>query len=64
MNRFPEKYDKPRLILLSEGLNTGWSAVCETGSGPTTDPHHCSQGPGASKGGDGFIDPEILQQGL
>lgn len=63
MNRFPEKYDRPKLILLSEGLNTGWSAVCEPGSGASTSDPHCIVGPGPGAK-DSFIDPEILQQGL
>ena len=65
MNRFPNKYVKPILISLSEGLNTGWSAVCQTGASPSTATLNCTIGGNPShKGGDGFIDPEILQQGL
>ncbi len=63
MNRFPEKYEKPKLISLDEGLNTGWSAVCGVGATPSTSDPHCDQGPGASSKG-GFINLEILQQGL
>ncbi len=59
MNRFPDKYEKPELISLDEGLNKGWSAACPTGIGPST----CSHGATIGKS-DGFIDPEILQQGL
>ena len=64
MNRFPEKYDKPKLISLDEGLNTGWSAVCEPGAGASTSDPRCEVGhnPGSPTGD--FIDPEILQQGL
>ncbi len=61
MNRFPEKYDKPELISLDEGLNKGWSAACRDGESAGT---LCDTGVGFAKGGDGFIDPQILQQGL
>ncbi|MCK4671609.1 MAG: hypothetical protein KAT47_03630 [Candidatus Aegiribacteria sp.] len=66
MNRFPEKYVKPELISLDEGMNRGWSAACEFGDGAAT-VAGCTFGhqPGKSSGNnDGFIDPEILQQGL
>ncbi|MCK4505570.1 MAG: hypothetical protein KAW14_08145 [Candidatus Aegiribacteria sp.] len=61
MNRFPEKYEKPKLVSLDEGLNRGWSAACKPGNSAST---VCDIGTGFSKGGDGFIDPEILRQGL
>ena len=66
MNRFPAKYMKPELISNDEGLNKGWSAVCDGGSSAQTG--GCGFGTGAPAhgggDGDGFIDPEILQQGL
>lgn len=64
MDRFPEKYDKPKLLSLDEGLRNGWTAACTAGNNATSG--GCTVGFGAPIGndggrGDGFIDPEILQ---
>jgi hypothetical protein len=61
MNRFPEEYAKPELISLDEGLNKGWTDECPVGIGPTTS---CVHGATFGHKNDGFIDPEILRQGL
>ncbi|MEN8208236.1 MAG: hypothetical protein ABFR50_03190 [Candidatus Fermentibacteria bacterium] len=34
MNRFSEKYEKPELIPLNQGLNRGWLATCQGGGTP------------------------------
>jgi hypothetical protein len=64
MDRFPGRYDKPRLLTLDEGLSTGWTATCSIGSSATSG--GCSVGfgtpmAGGNVGGDGFINPEIIQ---
>ena len=62
MRRFPVKYKKPELISIDEGLNRGWTAACNPGAGAAT-LAGCSFGESPGKS-DGFIDPEIFQQGL
>lgn len=58
MNRFPDKYVKPELILINEGLKLGWSALCTAGTNASTG---CSIGQHAGlTSGSGLIDPEIL----
>ncbi len=44
MHAFPEKYSKPSLTSLAGAEGMGWSATCNTGGGPGTDPN-CSAGP-------------------
>ena len=62
LKRFPEKYKKPNLISLDEGLHSGWTAGCRPGATAAT-VAGCSFGETPGKSG-GFIDPEIFQQGL
>ena len=65
MNRFPDNYEKPELILLNNGLNSGWSALCDNGTNASSP---CSTGFGVTPSGDStsndnnFINPETLNQ--
>ncbi len=65
MNRFPDTYDKPGLISLNDAATRGWTAACAGGEGATSG--GCSPGwagPVDSGKGDGFIDPEVFNQGI
>lgn len=66
MDRFPERYERPRLLSLQEGLRSGWTAACSLGNNAASG--GCTVGLGSPMGkfgedgqGDGFIDPEIIQ---
>jgi len=59
MNRFPERYDKPKLLSVVDGINAGWTLPCTTGD---TNIESCSTGINPGTSGDGFIDPEVLHQ--
>jgi len=60
MDRFPEKYENPKLLSIDEGLSTGWTAACGPGNGPSSGGCKVGFGPVINPG-DGFIDPEIIQ---
>jgi len=64
MKRFPDVYSKPELISLDEGLHRGWTSACADGanaaSGCNTGFDETGLGP---PGGDGFVNPDILNQG-
>ena len=62
MDRFPAKYDRPKLLSLDEGLRSGWTAACTSGNNATSG--GCTVGFGSPIGDTnsrGFIDPEIIQ---
>ena len=62
MNRFPEKYEKPELIPVNQGLNRGWLANCEGGGTPGS-VGVCILGgvPNTGKNSD-FLNSEHMQQ--
>lgn len=62
MNRFSDKYAKPELIVINGGLKLGWSDVCTAGHNPSTGSCGIGAAFGTKTGGDGFIDPEVLNQ--
>jgi hypothetical protein len=61
MDRFPGKYESPKLLSLDEGLKRGWTAACGPGNGPASGGCKVGFGPVIVEGGDGFIDPEVIQ---
>jgi len=63
MDRFPVRYERPRLLSVDEGLRSGWTAACSLGNSAASGGCTVGLGPATKEGGggDGFIDPEIIQ---
>lgn len=61
MEKFPEHYKKPQLLDVTKAAVTGWTAACSPGDSASTS---CSIGGHFAKLDEGFIPPEVLQQGF
>ncbi len=63
---FPKIYSKPVLIGIVGAADSGWSAICSTGEGPTSFPNNCPDGsePGGIRndGGILYTNPELFNQ--
>lgn len=64
MNRFPKTYEKPGLISLDDAVTSGWTAACTPGNGATSGGCGFGNAPSGKGSEDGFIDPEIFNQGI
>ena len=67
-DRFPERYEAPKLESVGGSLLEGWGAACNQGSSPSgcgaaVAPIRCSAGGLPSGGGSGFS-PHIVGDGL